>query len=115
MPFPHKLQWLAKDHVKMIENSDKLDVIDTEPAIQRHACKQCAVHMYSRIEITGHPFYGLDFIHSESSDEKAWPAVEFATFMYSIIEAGTDPRDICLLYTSPSPRDRQKSRMPSSA
>ena len=26
-----------------------------------------------------------------------------------------DPVDICLLYTSPSPRDRQKSRMPSSA
>ena len=25
------------------------------------------------------------------------------------------PSDICLLYTSPSPRDRQKSRMPSSA
>ena len=24
-------------------------------------------------------------------------------------------RSICLLYTSPSPRDRQKSRMPSSA
>ena len=26
-----------------------------------------------------------------------------------------DPIDGCLLYTSPSPRDRQKSRMPSSA
>ena len=26
-----------------------------------------------------------------------------------------DPSDACLLYTSPSPRDRQKSRMPSSA
>ena len=26
-----------------------------------------------------------------------------------------DRRDACLLYTSPSPRDRQKSRMPSSA
>ena len=25
------------------------------------------------------------------------------------------PLDTCLLYTSPSPRDRQKSRMPSSA
>ena len=25
------------------------------------------------------------------------------------------PNNICLLYTSPSPRDRQKSRMPSSA
>ena len=27
----------------------------------------------------------------------------------------TTPRHTCLLYTSPSPRDRQKSRMPSSA
>ena len=26
-----------------------------------------------------------------------------------------DPANTCLLYTSPSPRDRQKSRMPSSA
>ena len=26
-----------------------------------------------------------------------------------------DLKDYCLLYTSPSPRDRQKSRMPSSA
>ena len=32
-------------------------------------------------------------------------------------DAGNFPSDlyICLLYTSPSPRDRQKSRMPSSA
>ena len=28
---------------------------------------------------------------------------------------GLQPSCICLLYTSPSPRDRQKSRMPSSA
>ena len=28
---------------------------------------------------------------------------------------GASPNSICLLYTSPSPRDRQKSRMPSSA
>ena len=28
---------------------------------------------------------------------------------------GGDREWICLLYTSPSPRDRQKSRMPSSA
>ena len=26
-----------------------------------------------------------------------------------------EPKTVCLLYTSPSPRDRQKSRMPSSA
>ena len=28
---------------------------------------------------------------------------------------GNDRLNLCLLYTSPSPRDRQKSRMPSSA
>ena len=28
---------------------------------------------------------------------------------------GVEPSFVCLLYTSPSPRDRQKSRMPSSA
>ena len=32
-----------------------------------------------------------------------------------MIVAGTLTNKICLLYTSPSPRDRQKSRMPSSA
>ena len=32
-----------------------------------------------------------------------------------ILEFLSDEFDLCLLYTSPSPRDRQKSRMPSSA
>ena len=32
----------------------------------------------------------------------------------SMERSGAQPDD-CLLYTSPSPRDRQKSRMPSSA
>ena len=34
------------------------------------------------------------------------------------LDSGYEIRDVwlaCLLYTSPSPRDRQKSRMPSSA
>ena len=31
------------------------------------------------------------------------------------IKSGAVVRNACLLYTSPSPRDRQKSRMPSSA
>ena len=33
----------------------------------------------------------------------------------AVIEVNKDQTEICLLYTSPSPRDRQKSRMPSSA
>ena len=42
------------------------------------------------------------------------PADWFPAFMHSFgiaLEKG----GVCLLYTSPSPRDRQKSRMPSSA
>ena len=36
-------------------------------------------------------------------------------FRYGIQRLGTPVYGTCLLYTSPSPRDRQKSRMPSSA
>ena len=32
-----------------------------------------------------------------------------------VVKAATEAVSGCLLYTSPSPRDRQKSRMPSSA
>ena len=32
----------------------------------------------------------------------------------AMLEAGSD-REVCLLYTSPSPRDNGRSRMPSSA
>ena len=39
----------------------------------------------------------------------------FNTGMTGYQEILTDPSYACLLYTSPSPRDRQKSRMPSSA
>ena len=34
---------------------------------------------------------------------------------HSVANSGCMENSICLLYTSPSPRDRQKSRMPSSA
>ena len=50
--------------------------------------------MYGRIENTKHPFYGLDFIHTELSPEKGWSAPEFAAFVSSIIEAGADPANM---------------------
>ena len=37
-----------------------------------------------------------------------------STFLVPVVMADT-VNGSCLLYTSPSPRDRQKSRMPSSA
>ena len=40
--------------------------------------------------------------------------VQTAVLMETLQELGAELR-CCLLYTSPSPRDRQKSRMPSSA
>ena len=50
--------------------------------------------MYGRIENQGHPFYGLDFIHTELSSEDGWSPAEFAAFVSSIIESGTDPNDM---------------------
>jgi S-(hydroxymethyl)glutathione synthase len=47
--------------------------------------------MYGRIENTKHPFYGLDFIHTELSSDQGWSAPEFAAFVSSIIESGTKP------------------------
>ena len=44
--------------------------------------------MYGRIENQQHPFYGLDFIHTELSRDTGWCAPEFAAFVSSIIESG---------------------------
>ena len=82
---------VPRDNLKVTANADKLQVVDASAAIQRHACKECGVHMYGRIENTGHPFYGLDFIHTELSDQKGWSAPEFAAFVSSIIESGAKP------------------------
>lgn len=82
---------VPKDSVKVTANADKLGIVDPSAAIQRHACKSCGVHMFGRIENKGHPFYGLDFIHTELSDQSGWSAPEFAAFVSSIIEAGFAP------------------------
>ena len=85
---------VSRDNVSVTENGDKLEIVDPSAAIQRYACKGCGVHMYGRIENQGHPFYGLDFVHSELSDEGGWSPAEFAAFVSSIIESGTDPNDM---------------------
>nr|WP_088634255.1 S-(hydroxymethyl)glutathione synthase [Phaeobacter sp. 22II1-1F12B] len=82
---------VGRDNVKVTANEDKLEVIDASAAIQRHACKECGTHMYGRIENTGHPFHGLDFVHTELSPQSGWSAPEFAAFVSSIIESGVSP------------------------
>jgi S-(hydroxymethyl)glutathione synthase len=85
---------VGRDHVKVTANGDKLKIIDSDATIQRHACSVCGVHMIGRVEKTGHPFYGLDFIHTELSKEKGWSPPEFAAFVSSAIEGGVKPDDM---------------------
>lgn len=82
---------VPSQNVKVMENGDKLHVVDTSATIQRHACKVCGTHMFGRIENKAHPFYGLDFIHPELFEESGSAAPEFAAFVSSIIESGVDP------------------------
>ena len=82
---------VPRDNLKVTANEDKLSVVDPGATIKRYACKGCGVHMYSRIDNAKHPFFGLDFIHTELSPDKGWAPAEFAAFVSSIIESGADP------------------------
>jgi len=82
---------VPRDKVKVAANGDKLKVVDSNALIKRHACKDCGVHLYGRIENEKHAFFGLDFIHTELSSDQGWAPPEFAAFVSSIIEAGADP------------------------
>lgn len=78
------------ENVTVVENGDKLKVVDPSALIQRHACTVCGVHMYGPVE-RDHPFKGLDFIHPERFEEDGWAPPRFAAFISSVIEAGVDP------------------------
>ena len=82
---------VPRDKVSVTKGADKLKVVDPSATIQRHACTGCGVHMYGRIENTKHPFYGLDFIHTELSPQTGWQEPQFAAFVSSIIESGFPP------------------------
>jgi S-(hydroxymethyl)glutathione synthase len=83
-----------REKLKVTKHAEKLYVVDPGAVIQRHACKECGVHMYGRIENPKHPFYGLDFIHTELSPQKGWSEPTFAAFVSSIIESGTEPKKL---------------------
>lgn len=83
-----------RDKVSITANADKLAVVDASATIQRHACKACGTHMIGRIENTAHAFHGLDFIHTELSEQAGWSPVTFAAFVSSIIESGTKPEEM---------------------
>lgn len=82
------------ENVKVLENGDKLKVVDTSATIQRHACQACGAHMYGPVENKAHPFYGLSFIHPELFEEPGWAAPTFAAFVSSVIEAGVNQSEM---------------------
>ena len=85
---------VPRDSVDVSANADKLKIVDESATIHRYACKECGVHMYGRVVNEGHPLYGLDFVHTELSDEEGWAPAEFAGFVSSIIESGADPANM---------------------
>ena len=85
---------VPRQNVTVLENGDKLQIVDASAVIQRHACKACGTHMYGRIENKNHPFYGLDFIHPELFQEQGSQAPQFAAFVSSVIESGVAPAEM---------------------
>ncbi len=82
---------VPRENLTVTANGDKLHIVDPSATIQRHACRECGVHMFGRIENKNHPFYGLDFIHPELFGEQGWQPPQFAAFVSSIIESGASP------------------------
>ena len=85
---------ISRDVVSVSANESKLHIVDESAAIQRHACKECGVHLFGRLENQSHPLFGLDFIHVELSDDEGWAPPEFAGFVSSIIESGANPDEM---------------------
>jgi len=83
----------ATENVVVIENGDKLAVVDPSALILRHACKGCGTHMHGPVE-RDHAFKGLSFIHPELFDNSNWPEPGFAAFVSSVIESGVDPSEM---------------------
>ncbi|TIV59122.1 S-(hydroxymethyl)glutathione synthase [Mesorhizobium sp.] len=81
------------ENVSVIDNADKLAIVDPTALIQRHACKHCGTHMYGPVE-RDHPFKSLSFIHPELFENGNWPEPGFAAFVSSVIEGGVDPSEM---------------------
>ena len=63
------------------------------------------------VSFGGHEILTLENLQKHQSEIKQWISQNLLAAVLGF--AGVYV--VCLLYTSPSPRDRQKSRMPSSA
>ena len=73
-------------------------------------------HFLEHLMFKGTPTRGpkqfARLVEENGGQDNAFTSQDVTSYYVNI---ASDKIDLCLLYTSPSPRDRQKSRMPSSA
>ena len=81
---------MPRANLSVTANADKLKVVDPSEANQTLRVQRVRGLSIRRIDNDKHPFFGLDFIHTELSTEKGWSPAEFAAFVSSIIESGAN-------------------------
>ena len=91
--------------VKRNGNTEPLDLNKLHVMVEE-ACKDLAGVSASQVEMQS----GIQFYDGITTAEIQEILIRSASDLIDL-----DHPNYCLLYTSPSPRDRQKSRMPSSA
>ena len=114
---------------EIVEGKEWSEVIDSaERFIRRHGGKaafpvtisvnEMAAHYTSNTELTPPEGFEGEMIFQKGDLVKLDVGVHIKGALGDnalTVEVGNGREHTCLLYTSPSPRDRQKSRMPSSA
>ena len=92
---------LIREKIKRAERLNKAQLLD-EIHVSGHGCRDDQRLMLALIKpkffVPVHGEYRMQVLHGKTAESM-----------------GVDPNNICLLYTSPSPRDLSTSRMPSSA
>ena len=94
------------------EGRDTIIISNIEHPCVMETCRFMEEHRGFNLKIL--PVDSEGFLQTEVLREALDERVALVSIMLGNNEIGTI-QNICLLYTSPSPRDRQKSRMPSSA
>ena len=119
---------LLKDRLLSSKSSDGMTIQDIEELTiydQSINRRSGVVHIYAvqkhkGIEIfqanIASAFRGEEIVHLGDNLQAGIAArIKNTSPVLTAVQAATKAASVCLLYTSPSPRDRQKSRMPSSA
>ena len=99
-----------------LEPTTRVGVIEAVEEADSQGLPLCVIGGGSNMLVSDTPFEGVvvrDARRSISVLDEAAPVEDDGRVVHVNAEAGCNWD--CLLYTSPSPRDRQKSRMPSSA